>query len=88
MISSWKVSENRRKVHVKNSKKGCQGSHGKIGKQTYGDHGHRKLSATGLLTNPPSYKYLSLKAGVHMKAALTLLNTAFLPISQSRFKQC
>ena len=27
------------------------------------------------------------KAGVHLKAVLTSLNTAFLPISRSRFKQ-
>ena len=29
----------------------------------------------------------SLKAGVNVKAVLRLLNTAFLPISQSRFKR-
>ena len=28
-----------------------------------------------------------LKAGVHLKAVLTWLNTAFLPISRSRFNQ-
>ena len=28
-----------------------------------------------------------VKAGVHLKAVLTSLNTAFLPISRSRFKQ-
>ena len=29
----------------------------------------------------------TIKAGVHLKAVLTSLNTAFLPISRSRFKQ-
>ena len=31
--------------------------------------------------------WFRLKAGVHVKAVLTLLNTAFLTISRSRFKQ-
>ena len=30
----------------------------------------------------------SLQVEVHVKAVLTLLNTAFLPISRSSFKQC
>ena len=35
------------------------------------------------MVNPPT----RVEAGVHMKAVLTWLNTAFLPISRSRFKQ-
>ena len=31
--------------------------------------------------------FTSIKAGIHVKAVLRLLNTAFLPISQSRFKR-
>ena len=60
IISSWKVSGNRRKVYVKNSKKGSQGSHGKIGKQTYVEYGRQKSSANGLLTNPPSHNIFHL----------------------------
>ena len=41
---------------------------------------------------PPNHKKTvcacCLKAGVHVKAVLTWLNTAFLPMSRSRFKQC
>ena len=33
------------------------------------------------------YTVQKIKAGVHVKAVLTSLNTAFLPISRSRFKQ-
>ena len=34
-----------------------------------------------------SSSFFTFKAGVHVKAVLTSLNTAFLPISRSRFKQ-
>ena len=33
------------------------------------------------------YHMKVIKAGVHVKAVLTSLNAAFLPISRSRFKQ-
>ena len=36
---------------------------------------------------PPIKRPHPIKAGVNVKAVLTSLNTAFLPISQSRFKR-
>ena len=40
-----------------------------------------------LKTAAPYVKCMLVKAGVNVKAALTSLNTAFLPISRSHFKR-
>ena len=47
----------------------------------------RGLGKSMVVFNLICYKTKIFRAGVHLKAVLTWLNTAFLPISRSRFKQ-
>ena len=46
-----------------------------------------RLTAAKLQALSPSYVLTRLKVGVNVKAVFTSLNTAFLPISRSRFKR-
>ena len=72
-----------------------------MGSSSIGCGGQNSLEAESLQPNSPLGERIndennnldlfaicsSVKAGVHVKTVLTSLNTAFLPISRSRFKQ-